>query len=76
MNSSCATEALRVAAHQLDCSARARERAARDHHVSDPNCVRAADHVRSIVVETVVAEVDADVDELVGQGANLRQAAL
>ena len=29
-----------------------------------PACVRAPDHVRSIVVETVVGEIDADVDEL------------
>jgi hypothetical protein len=44
--------------------------------VSDPNCVRAPDYVRSIAIETVVAEVDADVDELVGQGADLRQGSL
>ncbi len=36
--------------------------------MSDTRCVRAPDHGRSIVVETVVGEVNADVDELVGQG--------
>jgi hypothetical protein len=76
MNARRTTEALRIAAHQGNGGARALERTACDHHVSDARCVRAPDHVRPIAVETVVGEVDADVDEGVGQGPNLRQGSL
>ena len=64
MNARRATKALRIAADQLDGGARARQRAAGNHHARDADCVGAPDHVGSIAVETVVGEVDADVDEL------------
>lgn len=67
MNAGSASETLRIAADQLDRCAGAGERAARDQHVRDADFRRAPDYVRSIVVETVVGEIDADVDELSGQ---------
>jgi len=67
MNASRAAKALRVAADQLDRRPCACERAAGDQHVRDADFGRAPDYVRSIAVETVVGEIDADVDELVGQ---------
>jgi len=73
MNARRAAEALRVAADQLDRGARAWQRAAGDQHVRDASVSRAPDYVRSIAVETVVGEIDADIDERGGQWSNLRQ---
>jgi len=67
MNAGRASKALRIAAHQVERRARARQRAAGDQHVRDADRIRAPDDVRSIAVETVVGEIDADVDELGGQ---------
>ena len=64
MNAGRAAKALRIAAHQIDRGTRARERAAGDHHARDAGRGGAPDHVCAIVVEAVVSEVDADVDEL------------
>jgi tetratricopeptide (TPR) repeat protein len=67
VNAGRASEALRIAANQLDRRTRARQRAARDQHVRDADFSGAPDYVRSIAVETVVGEIDADVGELGGQ---------
>src|SRR5262245_58021487 len=67
MNACCAPEALRIATDQFDRGTRARQRAAGDQHVRDADVSRAPDYVRSIAVETVVGEIDADVDERGGQ---------
>ena len=72
MNAGRATESLRIAADQLDRRARARERAAGDHHARHASSGGAPDNFGAIGGETVVGEVDADVDELSGQWANLR----
>ena len=73
VNSRCAPKAPWIALHELNRGTRARERTASNHHVRDAGGVSAPDYVRSIAVETVVGEVDADVDELGGQWANLRR---
>ena len=71
-----ATETLRIAANELDRSARARDRAAGDDHACHAGRSGAPDHLVAIGVETVVGEIDADVDELSGQwgGSALRAA--
>ena len=68
MNARRATKALRIAADQLDGRARARQRASGNDHARHADGLGAADYVGSIAVETVVGEVDADVDERSGQG--------
>ena len=76
MNAGRAAEALWIAADQVDRGTRTRQRTARDQHVCDTDVSCALDYVRSIAVETVVGEIDADVDELSGQwGESAAQAA-
>ena len=72
MNARCAPESLRIAADQFDCRARAGQRAAGDHHARHAGSRSPPDHFGAIGVETVVGEIDADVDELSGQRADLR----
>jgi hypothetical protein len=67
MNACRASEALWIATDQIYRGTRARQRAACDQHVRDADGSGAPDYVRSIAVETVVGEIDADVDERGGQ---------
>jgi len=72
MDTGRATETLRIAANQLDGRSRARQRTAGDHHARHAGSRSPPDHFGAIGVETVVGEIDADVDELSGQRADLR----
>jgi hypothetical protein len=62
-----ATKALRIAADEVDRRPRARQRAPGDHHAGHAGSRSALDHFGAIGVETVVGEIDADVDERGGQ---------
>ena len=67
MDAGRATKALRIASDQLERGPRARQRAAGDHHARHADVRCALNHLSAIAVETVVGEIDADVDELSGQ---------
>ena len=58
----------RIGPHEVDGAPGAVERAARDHHVAHAGRHRGGHDVGAVVVEAVVGEIEADVDEGGGRG--------
>ena len=61
--------------HQSDGRVRARQRAASDDHASNSELGGAADHVVAVVVEAVMREIDADVEQGRGRQRTVGKAA-
>ena len=76
MDAGRAAKSRRIAAHEIDRGARARDGTAGDDHPRDACVGRASDHVAAVLVEAVVRQVDADVDQFQGLLTSCRRAAV
>lgn len=64
MNAGGAAKSMWIASHDLDRCSRAGNRAAGDQHACDAGFGGTAYDLITVVIETVVSEIDADVDQL------------